>query len=205
VETNLKFESQNQLHVIEPSVNVINLFCLPRQDDIIIIHRLRIRHAWSLLRGETPPLQFGPHWLIWCFMAICSNCGGGKPVRMANKIHCIIPYIAVKHSHCTNAITSYLIVWPTCMLAPPVYTQPVIGSTHSAVKARLARNCLFIKWELHLSSLYGTIQYQYKKNLRTSGHKLFVYGPISKMCLILTELDVPIKKGFYSFPPRLPL
>jgi len=48
-------ETQNKLHVMEPRVNVINLFHLSRRD--IIIHRLRhtyLAHG-LLLRGETPP------------------------------------------------------------------------------------------------------------------------------------------------------
>jgi len=51
-------ETQKKLHAIEPTVNVINFFRLPRRDEIII-HRLRIGHTYlthgHLLRGETPP------------------------------------------------------------------------------------------------------------------------------------------------------
>jgi len=49
-------ETENKLHSIEPRVNLINKFCLPRRDEIII-HRLRIGHTYlmhgHLLRGET--------------------------------------------------------------------------------------------------------------------------------------------------------
>jgi len=52
-----KSETQNKMHAIEPRVNVINLFSLSRRDEIII-HRLRIRHAYHthkhLLRGKLP-------------------------------------------------------------------------------------------------------------------------------------------------------
>jgi len=51
-------ETENKLHLIEPRVNVINIFRLPRRDKIII-HKLRIVHTYlthgHLLRGETPP------------------------------------------------------------------------------------------------------------------------------------------------------
>jgi len=51
-------ETQNKLHSIEPRVNVINIFRLPRRDEIII-HKLRIGHTYlthvHLLQGETPP------------------------------------------------------------------------------------------------------------------------------------------------------
>jgi len=51
-------ETENKLHLIEPRVNVINIFRLPWRDEIII-HRLRIGHTYlahgHLLRGETPP------------------------------------------------------------------------------------------------------------------------------------------------------
>jgi len=52
------YETENKLHLIEPRVNVINLFRLPRRNEIII-HRLRIGHTYlthgHLLRGETHP------------------------------------------------------------------------------------------------------------------------------------------------------
>jgi len=48
-------ETGNKLHSIEPRVNVINMFRLPRRDDIII-HRFRIEHTYlthgNLLGGE---------------------------------------------------------------------------------------------------------------------------------------------------------
>jgi len=51
-------ETKNKLHSIEPRLNVINTFRLPRRDEIII-HRLRIGYTYlthgHLLRGETPP------------------------------------------------------------------------------------------------------------------------------------------------------
>jgi len=51
-------ETQNKLHAIESRVNIINLLCLSRWDEIII-HRLRILHTYltrgHLLLGETPP------------------------------------------------------------------------------------------------------------------------------------------------------
>jgi len=51
-------ETENKLHSTEPRVNVINMFRLPRQDEIII-HRLRIGHTYlthgHLLRGEAHP------------------------------------------------------------------------------------------------------------------------------------------------------
>jgi len=50
--------TENKLHSIEPRVNVINMLRLPRRDEIII-HRLRIGHAYltygHLLRGEASP------------------------------------------------------------------------------------------------------------------------------------------------------
>jgi len=51
-------ETENKLHSIQPRVNVINIFRLPRRDEINI-HRLRIGHTYltlgHLLRGGTPP------------------------------------------------------------------------------------------------------------------------------------------------------
>ena len=51
-------DTQNKLHAIEPTVNVVNSYRLPRRDEIII-HRLRIGHTYlthgHLLRGESPP------------------------------------------------------------------------------------------------------------------------------------------------------
>jgi len=38
-------ETESNLHSIEPRVNVINMFRLPRRDEIII-HRLRIGHTY---------------------------------------------------------------------------------------------------------------------------------------------------------------
>jgi len=53
------------LSVFMPRVNVINLFRLPHRDEIII-HRLRIGHAYLkfghlLLGGEVPPLCLACH------------------------------------------------------------------------------------------------------------------------------------------------
>jgi len=45
------FETQNKLHAIEPRVNVINLFCLTCQDEIII-HRLNISYADTYYEGR---------------------------------------------------------------------------------------------------------------------------------------------------------
>jgi len=54
-------ETENKLHTIEPKVNVINIFRLPRRDEFII-HRLRIGHTYHthghLLRGEIHPRCF---------------------------------------------------------------------------------------------------------------------------------------------------
>jgi len=51
-------ETENKLHSIEPRVNVINIFRLPRREEIII-HRLRIGHTYLTQgyftsRGDSP-------------------------------------------------------------------------------------------------------------------------------------------------------
>jgi len=65
-------ETENKLHVIEPRVDVINLFGLPRRDKIII-HRLRIGHTYlthvHLLWEETVEHVL----LTLCFLYKCSG------------------------------------------------------------------------------------------------------------------------------------
>ena len=70
-------ETLNKLHAIEPNVNVINVYRLPRRDEIII-HRLRIGHTFltheHLLRGDTRPG--------------CSVCGADLTVEHI-LLHCV--------------------------------------------------------------------------------------------------------------------
>jgi len=65
-------ETQNKLHMIEPRVNVINLFRLPHRNENII-HKLRIGHIYLMhehLRwGETPPRCLACQVDCWAYLA----------------------------------------------------------------------------------------------------------------------------------------
>ena len=51
-------ETENKLHAVEPTVNITKSYRLPRRDEVII-HRLRIGHAFLthgyLLKRDSPP------------------------------------------------------------------------------------------------------------------------------------------------------
>jgi len=75
-------ETENKLHSLEPRVNVINMFRLPRRDEIII-HRLRIEHTClthgHTSRGDVLPLGA---WLVKWIWLLSMSCFIVFPLQM---------------------------------------------------------------------------------------------------------------------------